>query len=1217
MNSSSSESLARSAALRALTACQHHKRAAALAVALGILAASEVCNRGVSRTLTSIRRGIAAAVATWVEEAGGLPLYTTEGNEPEDTAMSWKLPGLRGRRGSETSETSSQQQPGEALPAVPLDDSCLGRQSLGSDASSSTAEAPNFFASTKFFSCLDWKASQQLHEASQTIRLGPQDLLFEAGDDSSSGIYIVLEGQLGSYLHIGEQLLHTNTLCQGESVGDLDVLDGNPRSVTCVALEQGAVLVQISRELFLEFVADRPRTLLMYLQTAIARLWRVAFFVLRSFLELPVDSMAQPTGIANALSMAPTLAAAATLTTELGLPPALSSHASSHIPSRLGRQQSSYRHALLQGGGRDAPDLFRPGLSAVKEGSEEAGQESGSPPASQAPSMVSPFSAFSQLEPFKRARSLSDEGQQAVDGVAAAPRAPSTRASSMMPHLAHRASLKDGWDVVSRSEGGLGADFFGALKDVPDRGLMTRLTLQLARGDILLQREQLARRFFLLLKGRLLAQRVGKEGQPESALIQPGSLISCAAHLSNSRSLEGLQAAEDCRLLAFSPAELSQLLEVSSELYMQLLLAASHAFGALIRQFISLGFNRVWLHAGETAYQQGEAAHCLYLVISGRLRLLREDAAARPPVRVEEEVGRGEAVGAVWALTAGMHDTTAHCIRDSELVRLTKGSFELIAMQHPQATQAMLENMARRIAAATASRCNPNPYDSVGSTAMSAGNSGARPTAKLGLLNTPSAASRGEIVTIALVPSGAPNSRASSSHTPASMPARKLGVALKATFEQSCGRTLHVTSRMMEMSFPTAFSRLRAPFYRTKITTWMASQEEEFRFILLEADADATEWSKLCLAQADCILLVAAGRSRPEVTGVEEDLIQAVMGPSEDGSADDGTPINTTPRYSNSHGLPMDLLSGVGPSMRDRAMSDAKGRAARFRRIELVLLHEPDAEPQGTAEWLKRRSYVCRHHHIRLSYMKDMERLSRWMDGKAVGLVLSGGGSRGLAHLGVLRALDDAGISVDVVGGTSQGAFMAGLFAQGLSWEAMQLVTQSYARQMSSVRHLLWDITIPILSVFTGRAFDRVVKESFQYGASHIEDLWLRYFCMSTNLSKGKPNVHTIGLLWRLIRASMTIVGMVPPVYEDGDLLVDGGYLNNLPVDVIRSMGVEMVIVVDVEDRDASTWHEITPYDGGISGWQLLWDRWCPIPSLRFFNKLPRIDPYAVSKAAT
>ncbi len=104
---------------------------------------------------------------------------------------------------------------------------------------SSPAEAPNFFASTKFFSCLDWKASKQLHEASQTIRLGPQDLLFEAGDDSSSGIYIVLEGQLGSYLQLGEQLLHTNTLCQGESVGDLDVLDGelDPQATSSVHMQ--------------------------------------------------------------------------------------------------------------------------------------------------------------------------------------------------------------------------------------------------------------------------------------------------------------------------------------------------------------------------------------------------------------------------------------------------------------------------------------------------------------------------------------------------------------------------------------------------------------------------------------------------------------------------------------------------------------------------------------------------------------------------------------------------------------------------------------------------------------------------------------------------------------------------------------------------------------------------------------------------------------------
>lgn len=70
--------------------------------------------------------------------------------------------------------------------------------------------------------------------------------------------------------------------------------------------------------------------------------------------------------------------------------------------------------------------------------------------------------------------------------------------------------------------------------------------------------------------------------------------------------------------------------------------------------------------------RQDEPASCLYVLISGRIRLIREDPGMRPRVRVEEEVGRGEAVGAVWALTGGIHDTTALCVRDSELVRMSK-----------------------------------------------------------------------------------------------------------------------------------------------------------------------------------------------------------------------------------------------------------------------------------------------------------------------------------------------------------------------------------------------------------------------------------------------------------------------------------------------------------------------------------------------------------------
>jgi predicted acylesterase/phospholipase RssA len=75
----------------------------------------------------------------------------------------------------------------------------------------------------------------------------------------------------------------------------------------------------------------------------------------------------------------------------------------------------------------------------------------------------------------------------------------------------------------------------------------------------------------------------------------------------------------------------------------------------------------------------------------------------------------------------------------------------------------------------------------------------------------------------------------------------------------------------------------------------------------------------------------------------------------------------------------------------------------------------------------------------------------------------------------------------------SQGAFMAGLYAQGLTWEQMHRTVRSYATQMGSVRHLISDLTLPIISVFNGHGFDRVIRESFSDGPQHIEDLWLRW----------------------------------------------------------------------------------------------------------------------------
>lgn len=89
-----------------------------------------------------------------------------------------------------------------------------------------------------------------------------------------------------------------------------------------------------------------------------------------------------------------------------------------------------------------------------------------------------------------------------------------------------------------------------------------------------------------------------------------------------------------------------------------------------------------------------------------------------------------------------------------------------------------------------------------------------------------------------------------------------------------------------------------------------------------------------------------------------------------------------------------------------------------------------------------------------------------------------------------------------------------------------------------------------------------MLQDTFAAGPQEIEDLWLPFFCVSTNLSRAQVQVHQVGRLWQFVRASMTIVGMIPPVFSNGDMLVDGGYLNNQPVDVMHGLGVQTVVVV-------------------------------------------------------
>ncbi|MGB9344790.1 MAG: patatin-like phospholipase family protein, partial [Ilumatobacteraceae bacterium] len=193
-------------------------------------------------------------------------------------------------------------------------------------------------------------------------------------------------------------------------------------------------------------------------------------------------------------------------------------------------------------------------------------------------------------------------------------------------------------------------------------------------------------------------------------------------------------------------------------------------------------------------------------------------------------------------------------------------------------------------------------------------------------------------------------------------------------------------------------------------------------------------------------------------------------------------------------------------------------------------------------------------------------------------LVLSGGGARGFAHLGVLRALREQGIPVDEVAGCSMGTVVAAAIALGLDGdELMERAEQQF--------HRLLDYTLPIVSLVKGARITRNIDETF--GTWDIEDLWLPFYCVSTNLTKSRLEVHRRGSTALAIRASVAIPGVLPPVPYQGDLLVDGGVLNNLPFEVMRDNStIETIVAVDVAPDQGP--RARSDYGMSVSGFQAL-----------------------------
>ena len=300
----------------------------------------------------------------------------------------------------------------------------------------------------------------------------------------------------------------------------------------------------------------------------------------------------------------------------------------------------------------------------------------------------------------------------------------------------------------------------------------------------------------------------------------------------------------------------------------------------------------------------------------------------------------------------------------------------------------------------------------------------------------------------------------------------------------------------------------------THTSHWFHRIESANDYVVYVGEANSGRWSSLCVRQADALLLLARADSEP---------------------------------------------GSWAPLARSQESPMARQRA------ELILLHDGDLVRGAAARWLGTSDLAgVAHHHV--TSKLDVPRIARMLTGRGVGLVLSGGGARGFAHIGIVKALREAGVPIDLVGGTSMGAILgAGVAGR---WTIEEL-TERFRESFVDAKPLR-DYTLPFVSLVSGRKVTRLLRRAF--GDVTIEDLPLDFFCVSSNLTSGHSEVHRRGELWRWLRASVAIPGVLPPVVYKGEILVDGGTMNNLPVDAMRELGRGPVIGCDVgADRAFTT----------------------------------------------
>ncbi|OAL73295.1 lysophospholipase NTE1 [Trichophyton violaceum] len=641
-------------------------------------------------------------------------------------------------------------------------------------------------------------------------------------------------------------------------------------------------------------------------------------------------------------------------------------------------------------------------------------------------------------------------------------------------------------------------------------------------------------------------------------LVKPGDLEGYIGSITSYRSFTDVMAKTDV-YVGFLPRICLE--RIADRYPLVLLSMAKRLTNVLPRLLLHIDFALEWVqvNAGQVIYHQGDESDSIYIVLNGRLRSVLESGDNK--VSVVGEHGQGESVGELEVMTETTRPATLHAIRDTELAKFPRSLFNSLAQEHPGITIQVSKLVAQRM------------KHLINTKLLEAGGEKAHDEAS-------SLTSTLNLRTVAILP------------VTSGIPVVEFASRLLSAFNQ-----IGVPDGVASLHQADIFNHLgRHAFNRMgklKLSQYLADLEERYGMLIYVADTSVNApWTQTCISQADCILLVGVAGASPSIGEYERFLLG----------------MKTTARK------------------------------------ELVLLHAERYSPPGlTRQWLKNRMWINGgHHHIQMTYRAtpepalpqikkfgtvlkqrvqviqaeiqkytsrrirqeplysattpfkgDFHRLARRLCGKSVGLVLGGGGARGIAHIGVITALEEAGIPIDIVGGTSIGAFIGALYARDADVVPMYGRAKKFAAKMGSIWRFALDLTYPSVSYTTGHEFNRGLFKAFS--DSQIEDSWLEFYCNTTNISQSRSDYHSSGYVWRYVRASMSLAGLLPPLCDEGSLLLDGGYVDNLTVSRMKSLGADVIFAVDVGAIDDNT---PQVYGDSLSGFWTVLNRWNPFTSV-------------------